>query len=180
MMVSWNVLGRLWPVFAVALVFVLLALMLQASFTEGMKRADERWEKETAEASAVWARRVRDIEQAAQEEQRRIAEDYQRERESLEKVQKDEISEILNSSGEDLRHAFNLVRTVRDESDSGLCKCPGDDGRAGLSKGAETGGSVACYAKDRLLRQVAESVAIGQECDREMTRFKALIEACRK
>lgn len=176
-MISWSVLLRLWPVFAVALVFLLLALMLQASFTEGMRQADERWEKETAKATTVWLRKVRTTELAAREEQRRIAEDYQRELAALNKVQQDEISEILQSSGETLRNTLDDLRTVR--SDNGMCKCPGDSGK-GMPAGAKAGSGVACYPKDRLLKQIAESVAIGQECDREMTRFKALIEACKK
>ena len=81
----------------------------------------------------------------------------------------------------ELVNAFSPVCAGGTYAD-GVCRCQGtvtggDSGR-GVPAGSGGKSGTACYSEDRLRRQIAESVAIGQECDREMTRFKALIEAC--
>jgi hypothetical protein len=37
-----------------------------------------------------------------------------------------------------------------------------------------------CYTEDQLRSKIESSLAIARECDKEMTRFQALIEACQK
>jgi hypothetical protein len=37
-----------------------------------------------------------------------------------------------------------------------------------------------CYTEKQLRAKIEDSLAIARECDKEMTRFQALIEACQK
>lgn len=39
---------------------------------------------------------------------------------------------------------------------------------------------IACYTESELRSKIESSLAIARECDKEMTRFQALIEACKK
>ena len=39
---------------------------------------------------------------------------------------------------------------------------------------------ITCYTEDQLRSKIESSLALARECDKEMTRFQALIEACQK
>ena len=39
---------------------------------------------------------------------------------------------------------------------------------------------ITCYTEKQLRDKIEESLALARECDKEMTRFQALIEACQK
>ena len=45
---------------------------------------------------------------------------------------------------------------------------------------AENKSGLTCYTESELRDKIEKSLAIARECDKEMTRFQALIEACQK
>ena len=105
---------------------------------------------------------------------------YTEEMELLRAEQEMRIREMEDEKYE-LVNAFSPVCAGGTYAD-GVCRCQGavtggDSGR-GVPAGSGGKSGTACYSENRLRRQIAESLAIAQECDREMTRFKALIEAC--
>lgn len=163
--------GKHWMWIAALAVVLAVALLMQHCYHLGMKAADERWERQTAEASRAWIQKIRADEQAAREKQREIAQQYHEKVADLQSRQAAELAEILGAQGADFRDALESVHSA-----DRVCKCPTGTRVSGNSK---AGSGTVCYTKDQLLRKIADTVAIGQECDREMIRFQALIEACK-
>lgn len=164
--------GKHWMWIAALAVVLAVALLMQHCYHLGMKAADERWERQTAEASRAWIQKIRADEQAAREKQREIAQQYHEKVADLQSRQAAELAEILGAQGADFRDALESVHSAADR----VCKCPTG---TRVPAGPKAGSGTVCYTKDQLLRKIADTVAVGQECDREMIRFQALIEACK-
>lgn len=125
-------------------------------------------------AQTDFQRAAREAEEAARAEQGRIAREYEEQLRGLRHEQEELQSKL---------EGYQLVDAVRvpalpSESERVQCPVRVPARASGVSGGAKARGGLACYTEEQLRRKIAESVAIGQECDREMTRFRKLIEAC--
>ena len=173
-------LRRAWPALAVCLVVAVLCYSHHCSYERGRSDCDAEWRQRAADQQTERLKELRDAERKAQERQDAIVRDYTEEMELLRAEQEMRIREMEDEKYE-LVNAFSPVCAGGTYAD-GVCRCQGtvtggDSGR-GVPAGTGNKSGTACYSEDRLRRQIAESVAIAQECDREMTRFRALIEAC--
>lgn len=139
--------------------------------------ASEALRREISAGSALldFQSAARRAEEAARVEQNRIAHEYQRQIEALQHEQ-----EALQTRLADYELA-DAVRVPAVPSEPDRVQCPADPASSAGRVPADrrTGGGAVCYTEDQLRRKIAASVAIGQECDREMMRFMKLIEACR-
>lgn len=179
--IIWEFLKKAWPVILIAAGYLIVAALMHASFNEGKRQADEAWQKKETQARLERAQTIREIERAAESRQAEIAREYERELGDLKRLHEDEIDSILQRDRTELRDTVRGVRA--DGAEHNGVQCPTaakPDNRAGLPKAGKTARGLACYTEDQLRRKIAASVAIGQECDREMIRFQKLIEACGK
>lgn len=172
-MMAWLV--RLWPVGAVLLAALMLFGLYRAGYARGEEDADARWTEKERAAAADRLREIRDIERAERERQDGILRSYRTGLAVLDEAQRLQIAETLEPAGTELRGADPVSESERVQH----CACndrPAD--KRGLPGARRSKSGTVCYAEDQLRRKIAESVAIAQECDREMMRFKALIEVC--
>lgn len=172
-MMAWLV--RLWPAGAVLLAVLLLFGLYRAGYASGEEDANERWLEMERAAAADRLREIRDIERAERERQDSILRSYRAGLSVLDEVQSLQIAETLEPGATELRGADPVSESERVQH----CACndrPAD--KRGLSGARRHKSGTVCYAEDGLRRKIAESVAIGQECDREMMRLKALIKVC--
>lgn len=173
-------LRRAWPALAVCLAVAVLCYSHHCSYERGKAACEATWRQRAADQQTERLKELRDAERKAQERQDAIVRDYTEEMELLRAEQELRIREMEEEKYE-LVNAFSPVCAGGTYAD-GVCRCQGtvtggDYGR-GVPAGSGGKSGTACYSEDRLRRQIAESLAIALECDREMTRFKALIEAC--
>lgn len=173
-------LRRAWPALAVCLVVAVLCYSHHCSYERGKAECEATWRQRAADQQTERLKELRDAERKAQAKQDAIVRDYTEEMELLRAEQEMRIREMEDEKYE-LVNTFSPVCAGGTYAD-GLCRCPGavtgGNSAGGLPAGTGNKSGTACYSEDRLRRQIAESLAIAQECDREMTRFKALIEAC--
>lgn len=173
-------LRRAWPALAVCLVVAVLAYSHHCSYERGLSDCEAEWRKRAADQQTERLKELRDAERKAQTKQDAIVRDYTEKIELLRAEQELRIKEMEDEKYE-LVNAFSPVCAGGTYAD-GVCRCQstvsGGNSAGGVPAGTGGKSGTACYSEDKLRRQIAESVAIAQECDREMTRFKALIEAC--
>lgn len=173
-------LRRAWPALAVCLVVAVLAYSHHCSYERGRSDCETEWRKRAADQQTERLKELRDAERKAQAKQDAIARDYTEAMEILRAEQEMRMREMEDEKYE-LVNTFSPVCAGGTYAD-GVCRCPGTvtggNSAGGVPAGSGGKSGTACYSEDRLRRQIAESVALAQECDREMTRFKALIEAC--
>ena len=161
--------------------FVIICLM-NGAYRDGYRKCDYEWQAKEKQAQYDRLREIRAIETRERERQSAIVREYQTKLRTLEDAQKRQIDQILDSDSTAIRNAGDSVCPVQSESermhsDSSDNKL---NNRRGLSSASGNRSGTVCYTEKQLRRQIAESVAIGQECDREMKRFKALIEVCKQ
>lgn len=174
-------LRRAWPALAVCVVLAVLSFMCQYSYMRGKADCDRVWQERAARQQSERLRELRDVERRAREAQDAITAGYVEDIALLRAEHERQLKEVTDDRME-IVNAFSPVCAGGTYAD-GVCRCQsavtGGDSERGVSAGTGDKSRVACYSEDRLRRQIAESVALGQECDKEMMRFKALIEACR-
>ena len=119
-----------------------------------------RWQGSTAERKACEAeihaaeltaeRQARDVERKAQEVQNAIVEDYERQ-------------------VADYKRTIDSYIDADRLSDTSTCK--------DLPRAPGTQPGLVCYTKSDIQRKVAESLAVGAECDEIAIRYRALVRA---
>lgn len=117
---------------------------------------------------------ARRAEEVARAEQGRIAREYE---EQLREVRHEQETLQNRLADYELADAVRLP-SVPAEPDRVQCPAVAAPVAGRVPGGAKARSGAICYTEAQLRRKVAESVAIGQECDREMIRFQKLIEAC--
>lgn len=178
-MIAWFL--KYWPVFAILAAYLAVTGLMRMSYNEGARQTDEVWKAKETQIRLERAKEIREIERAAEDRQREIAGQYERELAELKAVHEQRLSEVLDRNRTELRGVVGSV-CADGTDDDGVRKHTDRDkskntGR--LPAAGKASGGFACYPENRLRRQIAETVAIAQECDREMKRFQKLIEACK-
>lgn len=162
--------------------FVVICLM-NGAYRDGYRKCDYEWQAKEKQAQYDRLREIRAIETRERERQSAIVREYQTKLRTLEDAQKRQIDQVLDSNATAIRNAGDSVCPVQSESERMHANDNNDNkqhNRRGLSSASGNRSGTVCYSESRLRRQIAESVAIAQECDREMKRFKTLIEVCRQ
>lgn len=162
--------------------FVVICLM-NGAYREGYRECDYEWQEKEKQSQLDRLRELRAIETRERQRQSEIIREYTDKLRTLEDAQKRQIDQIIDSNATTVRNTCNTVCPVQSQSDRMHADGNGDNkqhDRRGLSSTTNNRSGTVCYTEKQLRRQIAESVAIGQECDREMKRFKALIEVCRQ
>lgn len=177
-----GVLLRLWPVWVALFVALVIAALMRTCYNNGVEDTNAKWEEKEAGYRLERASEIRRIEQEWRARQTATATAYQIELKSLKALQERQMAEIVDETGSTISDAVSSVRDLRSKPNDRMCDCANDHSAADrrrLSTNDSNRSGTTCYATDRLRRKIAQSVAIAQECDREMIRFKALIEACK-
>ena len=172
-----------YPVVLVIAIYVIIIALMNSSYQEGYRNCEQEWQEKERQAQYDRLREIRAIETRERERQSAIVREYQTKLRTLEDAQKRQIDKILDSDSTAIRNAGDSVCPVQSQSDGLHSDGNGNNkqhDRRGLSSASGNRPGTVCYSEKQLRRQVAESVAIGQECDREMKRFKALIEVCKQ
>ena len=172
-----------YPVVLVIAIYVIIIALMNSSYREGYRNCEQEWQEKERQAQYDRLREIRAIETRERERQSAIVREYQTKLRTLEDAQKRQIDQILDASATAIRNTGDPVCPVQSESER--MHSDGNDNnkldnRRGLSSASGNRSGTVCYTEKQLRRQIAESVAIGQECDREMKRFKALIEVCKQ
>lgn len=161
--------------------FVVICLM-NGAYREGYRECDYEWQEKEKQSQIDRLRELRAIETRERERQSEIIREYTDKLRTLEDAQKRQIDQILDSNATTIRSTCDAVCSVQSQS-VGLHSDGNSNNqqhnRTGLSSTTNNRSGTVCYSEKQLRRQIAESVAVGQECDREMKRFKALIEVCK-
>ena len=172
-----------YPVVLIIAVYVIIIALMRSSYREGYSTCDKEWQEKEKAAQFDRLRELRAIETRERQRQSEIIREYTDKLAALEDAQKRQIDQILDASATAIRNAGDSVCAVQSQSDGMHSNGNSNnklDNRGRLSSTANNRSGTVCYSEERLRRQIAESVAIGQECDREMKRFKALIEVCKQ
>lgn len=180
-MITWIIRYRY--VIAVVVIYIIIVSLMRMSFNDGVRKTDEEWQAKEKQSQIDRLRELRAIETRERQRQSEIIREYTDKLRTLEDAQKRQIDKVLDSNATAIRNAGDTVCPVQSEPERMHSNGNSNNqqhNRTGLSSTANNRPGTVCYSEKRLRRQIAESVAIGQECDREMKRFKALIEVCRE
>lgn len=175
-----QLLVRFWPALAGALAVLLLVWSHWHAYDAGYDTAEAEWTERSHQSQLERLQAIRDTERRAREAQDAIVGQYTDDMALLKAEHERQLREIEDAQT-DLVNAYRPACVGGTYAD-GMCICAaaGTDDKGRLPSARTDKSGTVCYSEDRLRRQIAETVALGQECDREMMRFKALIEACRK
>ena len=110
----------------------------------------------------------REIEQAGQAEQDAIIRKYTQQIRDMEERYAQDIEAVKTAQLRDVVPVPECVQSPVSPA-----------GNSGLPAKAERKPGVACYTEAQLRAKIESSLAVARECDKEMMRFQALIEACR-
>ena len=143
-------------------------LMLMAFFA-GIGIGAHHMEQKTEQERLDLIQRSRQIEQKLVKEQDAVVREY---------AQK--IKEMEDRYAEDMEN----IRSAQLSDTVSVPECVQPEPQGNRDKGlpAKTADKprVACYTEDQLRAKIEKSLALARECDKEMMRFRALIEACGK
>ena len=147
---------------------VLGVLMLMCFFA-GIGVGAHFMEKKLLEDHEALIQKSREIEQELMQEQDAVVREYTQKIRDMEERYAEDIESIRNSQ---LRDTVPVPECVQQPA-------PSNSDKRLPAKAADKP-RVACYTEDQLRAKIEDSLAIARECDKEMTRFQALIEACQK
>lgn len=140
----------------------LLCLWGYTAYCYSAAKTDAKWQKKLDEAQYQRSVQIRKIEHEALSAQRAIEARY--------------MEELAHYEQEKQHIEYMLSDTVAncDERLYNNANSP----RKRMSSSSRNQSDLTCYTSEQLRRKIASSVAIASECDKEMIRFKALIESC--
>ena len=143
-------------------------LMLMAFFA-GLGVGAHCMEKKLLEDHEALIQKSRQIEQELIQEQDSVVREYTQKIRDMEDRYVADIESIRNAQLSDVVSVPECVQQP----------APSSADKRLPAKAADKSG-ITCYTEKQLRDKIEESLAIARECDKEMTRFQALIEACKK
>lgn len=146
-----------------------IGILMLMSFFAGLGVGAHCMEKKLLEDHEALIQKSRQIEQELIQEQDSVVREYTQKIRDMEERYAEDIESIRNSQ---------LADTVPVPE----CVQPKSSGKADSRLPAKTSNKsgLTCYTEDQLRSKIESSLALARECDKEMTRFQALIEACQK
>lgn len=143
-------------------------LMLMAFFA-GIGIGAHHMEQKTEQERLDLIQRSRQIEQELIQEQDAVVREYTQKIKDMEDRYAADMENIRSAQLSDTVPVPECVQPEpQGNRDKGLPAKTADKPR------------VACYTESQLRAKIEESLALARECDKEMMRFQALIEACQK
>ena len=143
-------------------------LMLMAFFA-GIGIGAHHMEQKTEQERLDLIQRSRQIEQELIQEQDAVVREYTQKIKDMEDRYAEDMENIRSAQLSDTVPVSECVQPEpQGNRDKGLPAKTADKPR------------VACYTESQLRAKIEESLALARECDKEMMRFRALIEACQK
>ena len=143
-------------------------LMLMAFFA-GLGVGAHCMEKKLLEDHEALVQKSREIEQELIQEQDSVVREYTQKIREMEERYAEDIESIRSAQ---LRDTVPVPDCVQQPA-------PSNSDKRLPAKAADKPG-LTCYTEAELRRKIEKSLALARECDKEMTRFQALIEACKK
>lgn len=146
-----------------------IGILMLMSFFAGLGVGAHCMEKKLLEDHEALIQKSRQIEQELIQEQDSVVREYTQKLRDMEERYAEDIESIRNAQLADTVPVPECVQPKSSgKTDSRLPSKTTD--KPGLT----------CYTEAELRRKIESSLALARECDKEMTRFQALIEACKK
>lgn len=146
-----------------------VGVLMLMSFFAGLGVGAHFMEKKLLEDHEALIQKSRQIEQELIQEQDAVVREYTQKIRDMEERYAEDIESIRNAQLADTVPPPECVQQPAPSSaDKRLPEKTAD--KSGLT----------CYTEKQLRDKIEASLAIARECDKEMTRFQALIEACKK
>lgn len=147
----------------------ILGVLMLMCFFAGLGVGAHFMEKKLLEDHEALIQKSRQIEQELIQEQDAVVREYTQKIRDMEERYAEDIESIRNAQLADTVPPPECVQQPAPSSaDKRLPEKTAD--KSGLT----------CYTEKQLRDKIEASLAIARECDKEMTRFQALIEACKK
>lgn len=146
-----------------------IGVLMLMSFFAGIGVGAHCMEKKLLEQHQALIERTRQIEQEMMQEQDSVVREYTQKIRDMEERYAEDIESIRNSQ---LADTVPVPDCVQQPAPSSADKR--------LPEKTPDKSSLTCYTEKQLRRKIESSLALARECDKEMTRFQALIEACQK
>ena len=146
-----------------------IGILMLMSFFAGLGVGAHCMEKKLLEDHEALIQKSRQIEQELIQEQDSVVREYTQKIREMEDRYAEDIESIRNSQLADTVPPPECVQQP----------APSNSDKRLPEKAANQPG-LTCYTEDQLRSKIESSLAIARECDKEMTRFQALIEACQK
>ena len=146
-----------------------IGILMLMSFFAGLGVGAHCMEKKLLEQHQALIERTRQIEQEMIQEQDSVVREYTQKIRDMEERYAEDIESIRNSK---LADTVPVPECVQQPT-------PSDTNKRLPEKAADKSG-ITCYTEKQLRAKIEDSLALARECDKEMTRFQALIEACQK
>ena len=146
-----------------------IGILMLMSFFAGLGVGAHCMEKKLLEQHQALIERTREIEQELIQEQDAVVREYTQKIRDMEDRYAEDIESIRSAQLADTVPPPECVQQP----------APSNSDKRLPAKAADKSG-LTCYTESELRRKIEDSLAIARECDKEMTRFKALIEACQK
>ena len=146
-----------------------VGILMLMCFFAGLGVGAHCMEKKLLEQHQALIERTREIEQELIQEQDSVVREYTQKIRDMEDRYAEDIESIRSAQ---LADTVPVPECVQQPA-------PSDTNKRLPEKTANQPG-LTCYTEKQLRDKIEESLALARECDKEMTRFQALIEACQK
>ena len=146
-----------------------IGILMLMSFFAGLGVGAHCMEKKLLEDHEALIQKSRQIEQELIQEQDSVVREYTQKIQDMEKRYAEDIESIRSAQ---LADTVPPPECVQSEP-------PSNPDKRLPAKTTDKPG-ITCYTESQLRAKIESSLAIARECDKEMTRFQALIEACQK
>ena len=146
-----------------------IGVLMLMSFFAGIGVGAHCMEKKLLEQHQALIERTRQIEQEMIQEQDAVVREYTQKIRDMEDRYAEDIESIRNSQ---LADTVPVPECVQQPAPSNSDKR--------LPEKSTSKPGLACYTEKQLRDKIESSLALARECDKEMMRFQALIEACQK
>ena len=147
----------------------IIGVLMLMTFFAGFGIGAHCMEKKLLEQHQALIERTRQIEQELIQEQDSVVREYTQKIREMEERYAEDIESIRSAQLADTVSPPECVQQP----------APSNSDKRLPEKAANQSG-LTCYTEDQLRSKIESSLALARECDKEMTRFKALIEACQK
>lgn len=147
----------------------IIGVLMLMSFFAGIGIGAHHMEQKTEQERLDLIQRSRQIEQELVQEQDAVVREYTKKIKDMEDRYAEDMENIRNAQ---LSDTVPVPECVQPEPQGNRDK--------GLPAKTSRKSDLTCYTEDQLRSKIEKSLDIVRECDKEMMRFRALIEACQK
>lgn len=147
----------------------IIGILMLMTFFAGFGIGAHCMEKKLLEDHEALIQKSREIEQELIQEQDAVVREYTQKIRDMEDRYAEDIESIRSAQLSDVVSVPDCVQQPAPSS---------ADKRLPEKTSNQPG--ITCYTEKQLRAKIEASLALARECDKEMTRFQALIEACQK